>query len=55
LVTVVVETTMGAIEVDINQDAAPVTAANFLALVDAGLYDGGIFHHTVTLDNQPDT
>ena len=53
--TVVVETTMGAIEVDINQDAAPVTAANFLALVDAGLYDGGIFHRTVTLDNQPDT
>lgn len=55
LTPVVVETTMGMIHVDINAEAAPVTAANFLALVDAGLYDGGIFHRTVTMENQPDT
>lgn len=52
---VVIETTQGTIEVMLDLTAAPVTAANFLSLVDAGLYDGGIFHRTVTLDNQPDT
>ena len=29
------------------------TAANFLRYVDGGFYDGGRFHRTVTLDNQP--
>ncbi|MCX6569704.1 MAG: peptidylprolyl isomerase, partial [Candidatus Aminicenantes bacterium] len=33
---------------------APVTAANFLRYVDGKLYDGSVFHRTVTLDNQPD-
>lgn len=52
LVPVVIETTLGAIEVDINTKAAPITAANFLSIVDSGLYDGGTFHRTVTLENQ---
>ena len=34
--------------------AAPLTAANFLRYVDAGHYDGGQFHRTVTMANQPD-
>ncbi|HEY7516095.1 MAG TPA: peptidylprolyl isomerase [Vicinamibacteria bacterium] len=38
------------IEVD---DRAPKTAANFLRYVDDGRYDGGRFHRTVRLDNQP--
>ncbi|CAN5430997.1 peptidylprolyl isomerase [soil metagenome] len=52
LVPVVIETTLGAIEVDINTKAAPITAANFLSLLDSGLYDGGTIHRTVTLENQ---
>jgi peptidyl-prolyl cis-trans isomerase A (cyclophilin A) len=52
LVPVVIETTLGAIEVEINTKAAPITAANFLSHVDNGLYDSGIFHRTVTLENQ---
>jgi peptidyl-prolyl cis-trans isomerase A (cyclophilin A) len=55
LATVVVETSLGAIEVEVDQANAPVTAANFLKYVDAGHYDGGRFHRTVRLDNQPDT
>ncbi len=52
-VTVVIETGLGAIEVEVDTVHAPVTAANFLKYVDAGLYDGGRFHRTVKRDNQP--
>ena len=34
-------------------ESAPATAANFLRYVDAGHYDGGVFHRTVTPANQP--
>jgi peptidyl-prolyl cis-trans isomerase A (cyclophilin A) len=51
-VPVVIETSLGAIEVEIDTNAAPITAANFLSHVDNGLYDGGIFHRTVTVENQ---
>ena len=51
---VVVETEMGEIEIEVDTIRAPATAANFLKYVDAGLYDGGRFHRTVTPDNQPD-
>ena len=44
---------MGLIVVEVNADKAPVTAANFLKYVDAKLYDGTVFHRTVTMDNQP--
>jgi peptidyl-prolyl cis-trans isomerase A (cyclophilin A) len=54
LATVVIETSLGAIEVQVDEANAPVTAANFLRYVDAGHYDGGRFHRTVRLDNQPD-
>jgi peptidyl-prolyl cis-trans isomerase A (cyclophilin A) len=50
---VLIKTELGEIAVEIYQDKAPVTAANFLKYVDAKLYDGSIFHRTVTLDNQP--
>ncbi len=53
LVLVVIETPMGDIEVEVDATHAPATAANFLAYVDAGLYDGGSFHRTVTPANQP--
>jgi peptidyl-prolyl cis-trans isomerase A (cyclophilin A) len=52
-VRVLVETDAGQIELEIDVTRAPVTSANFLKYVDAGLYDGGRFHRTVKPDNQP--
>src|SRR5215831_11367393 len=51
-VHVVVQTDLGEIELEIDAAKAPVTAANFLKYVDAGLYDGGRIHRTVRPDNQ---
>jgi peptidyl-prolyl cis-trans isomerase A (cyclophilin A) len=48
-----IETALGRIAVALRADRAPKTVANFLRYVDAGLYDGGVFHRTVTMDNQP--
>ena len=49
---VVIETELGSIEVQLEPERAPVTVANFLRYVDAGMYDGGRFHRAVTLTNQ---
>lgn len=51
---VVVQTEMGEIEIEVDAARAPVTSANFLKHVDAKHYDGGTFHRTVKMDNQPD-
>ncbi|HEU4938742.1 MAG TPA: peptidylprolyl isomerase [Vicinamibacterales bacterium] len=51
-VHVVVQTDLGEIEMEIDTIRAPVTSANFLRYVDAGLYNGGLFHRTVRPDNQ---
>lgn len=50
---VVLETAMGEIELELDAKRAPGTVANFLRYVDAGKYDGGRFHRTVRMDNQP--
>jgi len=50
---VLVVTDLGEIMVAIDTEQAPNTAANFLRYVDAGAYDGGQFHRTVTMQNQP--
>jgi peptidyl-prolyl cis-trans isomerase A (cyclophilin A) len=47
-------TEAGTIEVELGPTAAPLTAANFLAYVDAGIYTNSSFYRTVTPDNQPD-
>jgi peptidyl-prolyl cis-trans isomerase A (cyclophilin A) len=52
LITVVIETSAGVIEVTVDPVHAPVTAANFLKYVDAGMYNGGRFHRAVRRDNQ---
>ncbi len=52
-VRVLIVTEVGEIEVEIDTARAPVTSENFLYYVDAGHYDGGQFHRTVTPDNQP--
>lgn len=50
---VLMKTELGDITVEIFADKAPITAANFLKYVENKLYDGSIFHRTVTMDNQP--
>jgi peptidyl-prolyl cis-trans isomerase A (cyclophilin A) len=54
-VRVRVQTELGDIVVEVDQAKAPNTAANFLKYVDAGHYDGGTWHRTVKLDNQPES
>jgi peptidyl-prolyl cis-trans isomerase A (cyclophilin A) len=53
-VNVLIQTEKGDIEIELNPAQAPVSVANFLRYVDGKYYDGGRFHRTVTLDNQPD-
>jgi peptidyl-prolyl cis-trans isomerase A (cyclophilin A) len=50
-----VQTELGDIVIEVDQAKAPVTAANFLRYVDAGHYDGGTWHRTVKMDNQPES
>jgi peptidyl-prolyl cis-trans isomerase A (cyclophilin A) len=52
-VKVLVQTEMGDIVIEVDSAKAPNTAANFLKYVDAGAYDAGQFHRTVTMSNQP--
>lgn len=42
-----IETTQGTITLELYPDRAPKTVANFLAYVDAGFYDGTIFHRVI--------
>ncbi len=50
---VVIQTTLGRIEVEIDSVHAPVSAKNFLRYVDTKFYDRGSFHRAVTMANQP--
>ena len=54
-VRVRVQTELGDIVLEVDPIKAPDTTANFLKYVDAGHYDGGIFHRTVKMDNQPES
>jgi len=49
-VQVEIKTTEGSIMAEINTEAAPVSACNFLRYVRAGAYDGGEFFRTVRSD-----
>ncbi len=51
-VAVVIETPLGEIRLAIDTQHAPITAANFLHYVDSGFYTNGVWHRTVTPDNQ---
>jgi len=44
---VVLETSMGAITLELNPAKAPVTVENFLKYVDDGYYDGLVFHRVI--------
>lgn len=49
-----VESSLGTIILEIDTIHAPVTAQNFLKLVDEGVYLNASFYRVVTMDNQPD-
>ncbi len=44
---VVVETSLGTIVIGLYEERAPITVANFLAYVDAGFFDGTVFHRVM--------
>jgi peptidyl-prolyl cis-trans isomerase B (cyclophilin B) len=44
---VLLSTSHGEITLDLDQDRAPITVENFLQYVDAGHYDGTIFHRVI--------
>ncbi len=44
---VLLETDKGGIELELFEDDAPNTVANFVSLVEAGFYDGILFHRVV--------
>ena len=50
-VRVTMSTSEGDIGIDIYLDRAPITAGNFLKLVDDGSLDGGSFYRVVTYEN----
>ena len=52
-VHVLLHTELGDLEIELDAAHAPKTTANFLRYVEAGLYNGGEFHRTVTMNNQP--
>ena len=54
-VRVRVQTELGDIIIEVDATKAPITSANFLKYMDAGHYDGGVFHRTVKMDNQPES
>ena len=45
---VVVDTSMGTIKIELYQDRAPISVANFLKYVDDRFYDGTIFHRVIS-------
>jgi len=44
LTKVKLETSMGDIVLELNEEAAPITVKNFIRYVEEGFYDGTIFH-----------
>jgi len=52
-IRVLMVTERGEIELSLDAARAPATVANFLRYVDREFYHGGVFHRTVTPENQP--
>ncbi len=44
---VVLETSMGVIEIELDREKAPVTVDNFVSYVEEGFYDGLVFHRVI--------
>lgn len=47
MVYVLMKTNKGDITIELNQEKAPITVANFLSYVDKKFYDGTIFHRII--------
>jgi cyclophilin family peptidyl-prolyl cis-trans isomerase len=45
--TVIMETSMGTLEIELNKEKAPATVENFLKYVNEGFYNGTIFHRVI--------
>src|SRR4051794_19476899 len=45
---VVMETSMGTIKIELNEEKAPITVQNFLKYVEDKHYDGTIFHRVIS-------
>ena len=44
---VLLTTSLGEIEIELQDDKAPISVQNFLAYVDSGFYNGTIFHRVI--------
>lgn len=44
---IVIDTSMGAMHAELDEEKAPVTVKNFLKYVDRGFFDGTIFHRVI--------
>jgi len=44
---IVFKTNYGEIQIELDFDKAPITAANFLSYAKSGFYDGTIFHRVI--------
>lgn len=44
---IVIETSKGTIEVELEMDKAPITTDNFMNYVESGFYEGTIFHRVI--------
>lgn len=51
---IIIKTELGDITVEIFQEAAPITASNFLRYVDENRFKDSCFYRIVRMDNQPD-
>ena len=45
--SVVIDTTLGAMTLELDAETAPLTVENFLSYVQSGFYDGTIFHRVI--------
>ena len=45
--TVLMQTTLGDIRIELFEDKAPRTVGNFMSLVEKGFYDGLLFHRVI--------
>jgi peptidyl-prolyl cis-trans isomerase A (cyclophilin A) len=52
-IPILIATSLGDIEAELDSARAPVTVSNFLRYVDGHLFDSGSFFRTVTPTNQP--
>lgn len=46
-ISVIMETSLGDLEIELNAAKAPITVKNFLSYVDEKFYDGTIFHRVI--------